>query len=31
MILADRLASPLKVRIGEILARRLLDAGSGRT
>jgi len=31
MIVADRLASHLKVRIDEILATRLLDAGSGRT
>jgi len=31
MIVADRLASHLKVRIDEILAARLLDAGSGRT
>jgi hypothetical protein len=31
MIVADRLAGHLKVRIDEILATRLLDAGSGRT
>jgi hypothetical protein len=31
IVLADRLASHLKVRIDEILATRLLDAGSGRT
>jgi hypothetical protein len=31
MIVADRLASHLKVRIDEILATRLLDADSGRT
>jgi hypothetical protein len=31
MILADRLARHLKARIDEILATRLLDAGSGRT
>ena len=31
MIVADRLASHLKVRIDEILATRLLDAGSRRT
>jgi hypothetical protein len=31
MIVTDRLASHLKIRIDEILATRLLDAGSGRT
>ena len=31
MIVADRLVSHLKVRIDEILATRLLDAGSRRT
>jgi hypothetical protein len=31
MIVADRLASHLKVRIDEILDTRLLDAGSRRT
>jgi hypothetical protein len=30
IMLADRLASHLKVRIDEILATRLLDTGSGR-
>ena len=31
MILADRLAGHLKVKIDEILATRLLDTGSGKT
>ena len=31
IVLADRLASHLKVKIDEILARRLLDLGSVRT